>query len=102
MSMNVLIELFKQAPGQGPTGQPVNNWVKFAKPWAEAKSITGRQFTSASAEQSEVTMTFKVRYRLDVHAGMRVTHHGQTFEVVAPLQDGSRRFMTLMCKSVKT
>lgn len=101
MSMDVLIGLLKDVGGRGPTGQPIKVWEQFAKPWAEAKSITGRQFTGASAEQSEVTMTFKVRYRLDVRAGMRVMHHGQTFEVVAPLQDGGRRFMTLMCKTVK-
>lgn len=102
MSLNVRIGLLKDVGGKGGTGQPIKVWQEFAKPWAEAKSISGRQFTAASGEQSEVTMTFKVRYRLDVRAGMRVTHHGQTFEVVAPLQDSARRFMTLMCKSVKT
>lgn len=99
--MNVRIGLQREAGGHGPTGQPIKGWQEFARPWAEAKSISGRQFTAASGEQSEVTMTFKVRYRLDVRAGMRVTHHGQTFEVVAPLEAGGRRFLMLMCKSVK-
>jgi SPP1 family predicted phage head-tail adaptor len=102
MSLNDRIGLQKKIQGKGPTGQPTQVWEQFAKPWADAKSISGRQFTSASAEQSEVTMTFKVRKRGDVIAGMRVTHNGQTFEVVAPLQDVPRNFTTLMCKSVKT
>lgn len=102
MSLNERIGLQKQVAGQGPTGQPIKVWQQFAKPWADAKSVSGRQFTSASADQSEVTMTFKVRKRRDVLAGMRVTHNGQTFEVVAPLQDVPRNFTTLMCKSVKS
>jgi SPP1 family predicted phage head-tail adaptor len=101
MSLNERIRLLKEVAGRGLTGQPIKVWEEFAKPWAEAKSISGRQFMSASAEQSEVTMTFKVRKRRDVVAGMRVTHNGQTFEVVAPLQDVPRNFTTLMCKSVK-
>lgn len=101
MSLNDRIELQRSVPGKGSTGQPKPVWLAFAKPWAEVKSVSGRQFTSASAEQSEVTMTFKVRKRRDVLAGMRVMHNGQTFEVVAPLQNVPLNFTTLMCKSVK-
>lgn len=100
MNLNDRIGLQHNVAGKGTTGQPVAVWQEFAKPWAEAKSVSGRQFTAANAEQSEVTMTFKVRYRRDVRSGMRVTHNGQTFEVVAPLDSDRRRFLLLMCKSV--
>lgn len=85
----------------GTTGSPITEWEEFCRPWAEVKGVSGRAFLAASAEQSEVTFEIRVRYRADITAGMRVTHHGTTLEIVAPLPDERRQWLRLMCKTVK-
>ena len=85
----------------GPTGSPLTEWEEFCRPWAEVKGVSGRAFLAASAEQSEVTYEIRMRYRADIIAGMRVTLHGTTLEIVALLPDERRQWLRLMCKTVK-
>lgn len=95
----ILIE--REVSGPGPTGAPVKTWQPLCRPWAEVKGVSGRAFLAASAEQSEVTFEIRMRYRADITAGLRVTHHGTTLEIVAPLPDERRQWLRLMCKTVK-
>jgi SPP1 family predicted phage head-tail adaptor len=95
----ILIERESSAPG--PTGAPVKAWQPLCRPWAEVKGVSGRAFLAAGAEQSEVTFEIRMRYRADITAGLRVTHHGITLEIVAPLPDERRQWLRLMCKTVK-
>lgn len=104
MSLGERVQLLKAEEVRGPTGQVVKTWVQFARPWAEPRAVTGRQYTGAAAEQAEVTMQFIVRSAPYLRAGLRVMRNdGQAYEVAAALPDQPRRgYTTLMSVTVKS
>jgi SPP1 family predicted phage head-tail adaptor len=100
MSLRDRVVIQRKVMAPGSTGAPVESWQRLCEPWASVKGVSGRTFLAASAEQAEVTFEVKVRFRADIEAGMRVTHNGQTLEIVAPLPDEHRQWLRLMCKTV--
>ena len=82
-------------------GQPAPaEWVELAKIWAEIRSVSGRAWLGAAAEQSSVTVEINIRYRPGVAAGMRLVEGAMIYEIVAVLPDNQRDMTKLMCKTV--
>lgn len=80
------------------TGEMVTTWVTVAQAWAEIVPMSGREFLSAGAEQSEVRGRMVIRYREDVDSSMRVVHRGRYYNILAALPDAEsgREHVTLM------
>ncbi|MFD1675410.1 phage head closure protein [Alicyclobacillus fodiniaquatilis] len=78
-------------------------WVDVATVWASIVSVSGKEYFSAAAVNAETDKKVTIRYRSDVDSSWRVMVDGQVNEVIDPLdEDGTRRFLTLMCKAVMT
>jgi SPP1 family predicted phage head-tail adaptor len=99
--LNKRVLLQRQVDTQDAAGQPVLDWVNVVatgdgKLWAEVRDISGREFLSAGAEQSQVQTRIVIRGREGIDAGMRVLHGADEYQIVAPLRrsDGT---LHLMC-----
>ena len=84
-------------------GQPVRTWSDVATVWAAVQALSGREFLEAKQLKRAVTTRIVIRWRDDVHAGMRArwtdpagTTH--TYDVEAVIPDSThRRQLSLMC-----
>ena len=72
-------------------------WVDVDTLNAEIRSVSGRAYLSASAEQAEVTAEILMRYRPDVQSGMRLVRGAEIYTIVTPLPDPKRRQLLCMC-----
>jgi len=105
--LNKRITIQRRGPGRDAAGQPIPaDWANVdtagdGKCWAEIKDINGKEFVSATAEQSEVTTRITIRHRPDLSSALRVLHGIDVYNVLAVLgQDG--RTLQLMCTRVAT
>lgn len=68
-------------------GQPVPAWADFATEWAAAEPDRGREFFVAQQLEAAEPIRFRLRYRADVTATMRVLWRGKIYDIKAPPVD---------------
>lgn len=93
------VQLQQNVSTQDPnTGAPISSWQTIAEPWAQIVPMSGREFLSASAEQSEVRGRIVIRYRGEVTSKMRILHRGKYYNILAVLPDAEsgKEHLTLM------
>jgi len=85
-------------------GNTLPNWEDFLTLWAGRAPLTTRwrEFFGSSAENAEMVVVYKIRYRKGIQPNMRVIDDDQVYDIVAVLDDidGRRRITHLMCKVV--
>lgn len=83
------------------TGEVKYNWVDlYAKVPAGVESLSGRDFISAKAEQSEISARIVLRPKKDIVSGMRIIFRGDTYTLESPpLSDkkSGLEYLTLLC-----
>lgn len=60
LTERIIIE--KYSAYQNENGFDVENWTEYYKCWSSYKQVTGREYISAKATNSENLVTFTVRY----------------------------------------
>lgn len=60
LTERIIIE--KYSSSQNENGFDVENWTEYYKCWSGYKQVTGREYISAKATNSENIVTFTVRY----------------------------------------
>lgn len=80
------VELQERVDSQAPDGTMTTSWVTVAEPWAAIEPVSGREFLSAAAEQSEVRGKCIIRHR-EVNAAWRIVYRGQWYNILAVLPD---------------
>lgn len=89
----------QQSTTQDAVGQPVLIWTTLATVWAEVRYRRGLESIQADAMTSTVVARVRIRYRSDVHAGMRVRYGGIVYNITAVLPDvNSKDFLDLTCE----
>jgi SPP1 family predicted phage head-tail adaptor len=81
-------------------GEPVPTWSALhTGVWAQKQPIRGREYFAAGQMQTPADVRFRIRYRADITAAMRVVDGGQPFDIVGePIDvDGARITLELMC-----
>jgi SPP1 family predicted phage head-tail adaptor len=98
--LNRRITIQRQSIEQDEVGQPEPVWIDVAADiWAGIAHKTGLQTLSGSAEVSVVQASIRVRYRVDLAAGMRVLHGETVYKVAAVLPDEeAREHVDLVCE----
>jgi SPP1 family predicted phage head-tail adaptor len=84
-----------------PAVRDARSWIDLAVGIpASAEPIAGREFVALQAAQSLVSIRFRIRYRADITADMRVVWEGKAYELVGPPIDtaGLHRELQLMCQ----
>lgn len=95
--------LYNAAAGQiSPNGSPVDDWQPLVTAYAKREGVTGRLFYQAAAYQMENDITFTIRFRSGIKAGMRVIEGSDTFEIKVPPADldGRRSWLEIRTRQV--
>ena len=79
----------------------MKTWATYKTVWAQARPTRGRELFAAGGNASEANVTFRIDYREDITAEMRVLWRGVEHAIVAPPidVDGARRTLELLCHS---
>jgi len=100
---NDRLTFLKPEQGVDPIGQPSQDWVAVEPgAWGDVRHLRGLETLRAGVEVSVLRASICTWYRADVDETMLVVHNGTTYEIKSPpLRNADRRFMDLVCESVK-
>ena len=90
----------EQQTGVDELGQPLDVWTLVAAVWADIKHLSGVSTIKAGADTSIVQASIRIRHREGLNAGMRVVHGSDIYDIRAPLPDGKRQYLDLVCQKV--
>lgn len=100
-SLNCRIVIFRRDKVRSPGGQVVDEWVEHARTWANVAKLTGLGTIKAESDVSLLKASYRVRYRRDLTAAMRLAHDGAIYDIKAVLPDHARReYVDLVCQSI--
>lgn len=81
-------------------GDTVTQWVEVVSLRASFASPRGSDYMLMDQSGNTVERTYIIRYNSSVKAGMRVSHSGEYFNILAVLPDPTNaRFQRLMTKA---
>ena len=90
--LNRRITIQRRAAGVDSRGQASGAWQDVATVWAMEMPRSAREFFAAGQYQPELSMAWRIRYRTDITADMRVVDdRGQPWEIVGPPVPSARR-----------
>ncbi|MEK5530653.1 phage head closure protein [Viridibacillus sp. FSL R5-0468] len=78
---------FSQSPGKDEDGFPIIQWTDHVKVWAAIKTLKGKAFYEAAADQLQDMKTFGIRYRKDVDDNMRIRHKDKIYKIISMNND---------------
>jgi SPP1 family predicted phage head-tail adaptor len=97
-----LIAVSRRVETEDALGTKAYTWALYRTMWAKKVSVrAGRQVFAAGQTHATVTDIFRVGYRMDLDATMRVTYLGQHYDLAGPPVDvdGAHRVTELLCVS---
>lgn len=97
--MDQRITLQTRSAGANSLGEASGAWADSFGCWAKAEPLRGREFFAAAQLQSTIDVRFRVRYRTDITASMRVVWRGEPYDIVGePINvDAANDELQLMC-----
>lgn len=89
--------------GKDEDGFPINEWTAFKKPiWAAIKTLKGKAFYEAAADQLQDMKTFGIRYRKDVDDSMRIRHKDKVYKIISMNNDDeNNQWWTIHVREIK-
>lgn len=75
------IELQKKKLRVNKGGFEKEEWITFAEVWASVNNLYGKEFYEAAAVQMSDIVKFKIRFRQDIDAAMRILFRGEAYEI---------------------
>lgn len=97
--LNQRVTIERLESGQDELGQPYTIWILLGTVWAAVEPQAGREFVAAGAAQSELTTKIRIRHRIGITSGDRVTHEGRVYDIQSVIDYRSAaRELVLMCK----
>lgn len=93
------ITIQARAAGVDERGQPNGTWTTVATVWAMPMPKAGREYFAAGQMQAEGGMAWRIRYRTDITAAMRVLDDlAEPWEIAAPpMPSANREWLDLFC-----
>ena len=92
------ITIQQKVNGKDALGQTVDQWVDVCKVRAEIRDMSGREYQSSQAEQSQTDCKILIRHRNDITPDMRVLCNGIYYDIKAVLEDVKRTRLELPCQ----
>jgi len=91
-----------QLPESGGDTLKKAKWIDLGVFWANVRHLSGAETLRSGADTSTVRASIRMWYRPEIGASARVVHGSVTYEVKSPpLRNVDRRFMDLVCESIK-
>jgi len=95
------IQVQAQQETRDAHGGVTRQWVTQATRWGAVKPLSGREFFSAQAVQSDVTHEIRMRHYDGLTTTNRLLHDSRTFEIKSVLNTDERNIETVaMCTEV--
>lgn len=91
------ITIEARAAGVDSRGQPNGAWQTVATVWAQPMPAKGREYFAAGQLQAEGAMAWRIRYRTDLTAAMRVLEGATPYDIVAVVPSANREWVDLYC-----
>ena len=103
--LNRRITIEQRSTTQDAIGQPVETWTTVATVWADVRSTNGLSFIKeaikADADVSISRVSFRIRHRTGINAGMRVVFNTENYDIEAVMPDmAGKRHLDIVCQKV--
>jgi len=96
-----VIDIMKPEYAPDAMGQCVVSWTKHATIWADVVPITAREYLTAGAINTAVTVKVIARYQPGLRPGWRLHHGDRVYDVMAVLNYNMRSDdMVFMCREL--
>lgn len=92
------ITIQQKVNGKDVLGQTVDQWVDVCTVRAEIRDMSGREYQSSQAEQSQTDCKILIRHRNDITPDMRVFCNGIYYDIKAVLEDVKQTRLELPCQ----
>lgn len=74
----------------------------IAKPWADVKTMKGKEFNESGGTINEAPIRFIIRYRKGIHAAQLVKYNGIEYNIKSVANDnGQNHTLTLFATSIE-
>jgi SPP1 family predicted phage head-tail adaptor len=102
LPLNTRVTIQQRGTGTDAIGQPLpDDWTLLAVVWANVRHVSGLQAIKADTPVSVVKASVRIRWRTDVHAGLRLLVGAQVYNIAAVLKDmQGHGFVDLVCELV--
>ena len=82
-------------------GGEIVTWVDFATLWATVRRTGAREqyLSGSNREQASVNAVFRIRYRSDLDATMRVIHDGSPYDILGVEEVGRKRHLDITAQA---
>jgi len=90
--------LQKQIKRKDALGQLVNEWVDVCTVRAEIRDVSGKEYQSSQAEQTQTDCKILIRHRNDITPDMRVLYNVIYYDIKAVLEDIKKMWLELPCQ----
>lgn len=101
LKKRISIQTFTDA--QSPTGEVTQDWVELASRRARIEPLSGKEFWSGQAIESEINIKFIIRFDnslANLNTKMRVLYNGGLYDIESVINPGERnKELHLMCKT---
>lgn len=94
------ITIQQKVSGKDDFGQDIDQWVDVCTVRAEIRDISGKEYQSSQAEQSQTDCKILIRHRNDIKTDMRVFSNGIYYDIKAVLKDIKKTRLELPCQKV--
>ena len=94
------ITIQQKVNGKDALGQTVDQWVDVCKVRAEIRDMSGREYQSSQAEQSQTDCKILIRHRNDITPDMRVLCNGIYYDITAVLEDVKKTRLELPSQKI--
>ncbi|MEK4091723.1 phage head closure protein [Viridibacillus sp. FSL H8-0110] len=78
---------FLNPPGKDEDGFPIIDWTDYVTVWAAIKTLKGKAFYEAAADQLQDVKQIGIRYRKDVDDNMRIRHKDKIYKIISMTND---------------
>lgn len=93
------IEIERRTGATNENDEPLPDaWERHARVWADVRFVNGIEHVVSGAVRSAAVASFRVRFRRDVDAEMRVRYLGALYDIVAVLSNRVQGYVDLSVK----
>lgn len=86
---------------RGSAGGIVQTWARFAGVWAARRDLSAKEFQAAQQTQYEITTEYRIAWRSDITAKMRIVDGTQTYNIESIADLGGQKVeLVLLCREV--
>lgn len=97
--MDRIVRIEQQVTAQDSFGEPIVTWAVLDTAWAEVSPLRASERFTSQQFSAEVDTRFRLRWRSDVDATMRIIHDGAAYDIASVTEIGRREGIEIIARS---